>query len=300
MLLFSLLLPSSALLPTRRALTLAAPAALFSSALPGLPTTAALAADPYTELRARLDGPIVTQSGDMAPVQGRVAPTLPGWLAGRWKCTQTLTAYSTPQGVQFIGAAGRPISEAEASAAQTRAQIGKPVTLELRWNAAGDGAAIEDRAFNARSRLDAFAGRPVVRSSQTCDAAGVNAPGLSCTFIEFTGPILQKQISNSLRVATLPGAAAAAGKAGSSYVSSEATRQIFARRKVAGDTRDFPPITTDSEVLISLAPALDGAGASGKLRLVEYLNANDPLYFAAARKSVSISDYSITLVRLQE
>ena len=38
--------------------------------------------------------------------------------------------------------------------------------------------------------------------------------------------------------------------------------------------------------------------ASGRLRLVEYLQPYDPLYFAAGGKSVSISDYSLTLTRL--
>ena len=44
--------------------------------------------------------------------------------------------------------------------------------------------------------------------------------------------------------------------------------------------------------------ALTPDSAAGRLRLVEYLNANDPLYFAAGGKSVSISDYSLKLQRL--
>ena len=67
-----------------------------------------------------------------------------------------------------------------------------------------------------------------------------------------------------------------------------------------GDTRNFPPITTDSEVIISLSPRERGEPneATGSLRLVEFLQPNDPLYFAAAGRSVSISDYSLTLTRL--
>jgi len=38
--------------------------------------------------------------------------------------------------------------------------------------------------------------------------------------------------------------------------------------------------------------------AEGRLRLIEYLQPNDPLFFAAGRKSVSISDYSVSLTRL--
>ena len=87
------------------------------------------------------------------------------------------------------------------------------------------------------------------------------------------------------------------GAAPGAFISTDSTRQIFARRKVAGDTRNFPPITTDSEVIISLAPTGDDS-ASGRLRLVEYLQPNDPLFFSASGRSVSISDYSLTLKRL--
>ena len=183
-----------------------------------------------------------------------------------------------------------------ASAAETRKQIGQPVKLELRYDAVNGGGSIEDRPFNARSRLDAFAGRPVVRGARTCAEAGVDSPGLSCTFVEFTGPVNQKQIVNSVRISTAP--SDESGAAGA-FVSSDSTRQIFARRKVQGDTRNFPPITTDSEVLISLSPTGPQQDtATGRLRLVEYLQPNDPLYFQAAGRSVSISDYSLTLTRL--
>jgi len=245
----------------------------------------------FTELSTRLDAPLVTQSS-MSPMGGS-PPPLPSWLVGTWQVEQTLQRYSTPQGVQFIGAAGRPIAEAEASAAQTRAQIGKPVALELRWQAAANGGgAAEDRAFNVRSRLDAFAGRPVVRSATACADANVDAPGIACTFVDFNGPVLQKTIVNSVRVSKQ--------QESDAFISSDVMRTILARRKVAGDTRNFPPLTADSEVLLSLSPASPSTdSATGRLRLVEYLNPQDPLYFAAGGKSVSISDYSLTLTRLR-
>ena len=198
-----------------------------------------------------------------------------------------------PLGVEFIGAPGRPLSEAEASAAQTRAQIGKPVTLELRFDAVAGGAR-EDRAFNSRSRLDAFAGRPVTKRSQACAVAGVDSPGLACTLVEFKGPVSQKQIVNSLKVATPPATEPPA------VLYSEFTRAIFARLTMPGDTRNFPPITTDSEVIVRLAPDASGDVLRGQLRLVDYLNPYAPLYFAAGRKSVSINDYSLTLTRVTE
>ena len=183
--------PASALSTSRRAVVVTAPAAFASSTLP-LP---AVGADVYDEISARLDSPIL-KSPSFTP-QPASAPLYPQWLAGRWQCTQTLTTFSTPLGVQFIGAAGRPLSEAEASAAQTRAQIGVPVSLELRWRVAGDGA-VEDRAFNAKSRFDAFAGRAVVRESRPCDT---DPQAVACTFLDFKGPVSQKLLINRLSVA---------------------------------------------------------------------------------------------------
>ena len=183
---------------SRRSVIAAPLAAPLASLL--LPPCPAVAADAFDELTGRLEMPVVPEAGDGNAMQGKPEPKLPAWLAGRWRCEQTLTAFTTPLGVQYIGAPGRPISEAEASAAETRAQIGKPVALELRFDAV-QGGAVESRAFNARSRLDAFAGRPITRASQPCALAGVDSPGLACTYIDFTGPVVQKQIVNSMRVA---------------------------------------------------------------------------------------------------
>ena len=72
-----------------------------------------------------------------------------------------------PLGVQFIGAAGRPLSETR-QAPLRPVQI-ESVTLELRFNAAA--AAPVRTALSTRSRLDAFAGRSVTKRSQACAVA---------------------------------------------------------------------------------------------------------------------------------
>ena len=102
----------------RRSVLVGAPLALW------LPNAAA-AADSYESLANRMRQPVVPESGDK-PTSGP-EPPLPAWMAGRWRCEQTLTSFTLPLGVEFIGAPGRPLSEAEASAAQTRAQVGQPV-----------------------------------------------------------------------------------------------------------------------------------------------------------------------------
>ena len=257
------------------------------------PRLPSYAADSDAALFARLSQPMLNSPG-VSP--NRDQPLLPSYLAGRWSCTQTLQQFTTPLGANFIGAPGRPPSEAEASAAETRRQIGKPVELELRFNAV-DGGAIEDRAFNAGSRLDAFAGRKVTRSAEACEATGsldvLAAQPVACTAVEFLGPVTQRILVNSQRVAAAPD--------GARIVSSEFQRSVFARRVQSDDKRNFPPIVTDSEVLLEVEAPKAGASDDrlvGRLRLASYLQPLDPLYFAADKKAVSISDYSVELRRI--
>ena len=240
----------------------------------------AFAAEP---LRSRLSAPLLSAP----PVTPDPAdPPLPSWLEGRWEATQTLEQFTTPLGVQFIGAAGRPISEAEASAASTRAQLGRPVKLEVAF-----GPQHEERAANTAARLNAFAGREVVKRARDCEASDgglLAGQPAACTLIEYSGPVDQKSLINRVRVES---------DADGGVAIQEVTRIILARRMMPGDTRNFPPITTDQEVLTSLDAPVGGT-ARGRLRLVSYLQPLDPLYFAAGGKSVSISDYSLELRRL--
>ena len=62
------------------------------------------------------------------------------------------------------------------------------------------------------------------------------------------------------------------------------------------NTNAAPPITTDSEILTELRRAGDG-GVVGRLRLIDYLNPQDPLYFDARRKAVSIADYDVRMTK---
>lgn len=262
-------------------------AALLLPALRPLPSNAG---GNSAQLAARLDAPQLKSPG-VAPVPSDTA--LPAWVAGRWQCTQTLESFRTPLGVQFIGAAGRPISEAEASAAQTRSQLGQPIQLELRFEAVPAGA-LEDRAFNTVSRLDAFAGRRVTRSAGPCvQAGGIGVA--ACTQVEFRGPVSQQVNVNSKRLEL--------SEDGRSVVVSEFIRSIFARLRAPGDNRNFPPITTDQETIYQLerASASDAEPPSvllGRLRIASFLQPLDPLYFEAAQRAVSISDYRLELRRL--
>ena len=281
----------------------------LAPALALLPARDAAAAS-FGMMSARLDAPLL-QEPDISPTVDATA-SLPAWLIGRWQCTQTLQAFSTPLGLRFIGAPGQPIDEAEATAAQTRAQIGKPVTLELRFKADGKGGAVEDRAFNAQSRLDAFAGRKVVRSAEACEAeasrirdgrsaSDVRARRLiACTIVDFKGGgATQKVLVNAFSVARRP-LDGGASDGGERAVASEVTRSIFARTLMPGDTRSFPPITVDSETILEVQGTGEASPmeVTGRLRLVDYLQPLDAMYFEAARRSVAVSDYTIHLSRL--
>lgn len=272
----TLFLVPSLLQPSRRAVLLAPPVALFSAANPSVAASPPVG---YDELFSRLDTSAL-KSPTFTP-SGSAIPLLPNWLDGQWDATQTLTRFTTPLGVQFIGAPGRPLSEAEASAQQTRKELGKPVKLQLRWVGQPSGGVVEDRAFNAKSRFDAFAGRDVVKEAAQCD---VDPGQMACTLVDFKGPVQQKLLVNALRV----------GQNGDSLVVSELVRGIFARKLIPGDTRSFPPITTDSETIIELTRVNDST-IKGRLRLASYLQPYDPLYFEANKRAVSLSDYSLEL-----
>ncbi|KAH8096083.1 methyltransferase [Aureococcus anophagefferens] len=74
----------------------------------------------------------------------------------------------------------------------------------------------------------------------------------------------------------------------------EASRSIFALT----NQNAAPPITTDSETLFELRQG-DGT-VTGRLRLVDYLNPNDPLYFESRKKAVSVSDCDLAMTRVAD
>ena len=152
---------------------------------------------------------------------------------------------------------------------------------------------MEDRLYNTRSRLDAFAGKPVVASVEYAETGGNNRRGnvvlggsaddpLITTVTYYKGPAAQKVFS-------VARTSEAAGD--DLWRASEATRSIFALT----NTNAAPPITTDSEILTELRRT--GGAVVGRLRLVDYMNPQDPLYFDARRKAVSIADYDVRMTK---
>ena len=152
---------------------------------------------------------------------------------------------------------------------------------------------MEDRLYNTRSRLDAFAGKPVVASVEYAETGGNNRRGnvvlggsaddpLITTVTQYKGPAAQKVFS----------VARTTEASDDLWRGSEATRSIFALT----NTNAAPPITTDSEILTELRRTT-GDAVVGRLRLVDYMNPQDPLYFDARRKAVSIADYDVRMTK---
>jgi hypothetical protein len=212
-------------------------------------------------------------------------------MAGTWDVEQTLKRAEAPLGLKFIGGPRGDLAIAQKSLDEQRSRIGQPQKLKLRFVRTKFGV-VEDRLYNTRSRLDAFAGRAVASSVEYAETGGNNRRGnvvlggsaddpLITTVTYYKGPAAQKVFSVARTTET----------SDNLWRGSEATRSIFALT----NTNAAPPITTDSEILTELRRT--GDAVVGRLRLVDYMNPQDPLYFDARRKAVSIADYDVRMTK---
>ena len=154
---------------------------------------------------------------------------------------------------------------------------------------------VEDRAFNLRSRLDAFAGKSVVASVNYADvkesnrasvvsAGGTEDDPLTTTLVYFKGPAAQKTFVISHGQDPLDK---------DDWSGYELDRSIFALT----NNSIAPPVTTDTEVIYSFNK-VGSDKVEGKLRLAGYLNPqSDSLYFESQNRAVSITDYTLSLKR---
>lgn len=210
----------------------------------------------------------------------------PEWMEGRWQVEQTLGKYTAPLGKKFLGAT------AEKTLAEEQKRLGTPISFELRYVRTARGNLVEDRAFNVRSRLDAFAGKKVVREVAYADVPnfgredmmkkgdGPNDPLLTVV-IQFKGATQKQFITRFLTEL---------GDDGNVFRVLACQRSLFAIGSEAA-------VAVDEEVTTSLRRKPDGSVA-GRLRLLGFLNPNDALFFDAANKAVTIADYSLRFTRL--
>ena len=218
----------------------------------------------------------------------------PDFMAGEWTVTQTLMETSTPLGLKFVGGPNGSERIALETMAEAQKQVGVPVNFTLKFVPTKWGVA-EDRIYNTKQRLNAFAGRSVVASVEYANVSTSNRDAilamggtaydpLPTTVVRFKGPAAQKTFVVSHGNEVLDE---------SRWAGYELDRGIFALT----NQNTAPPLTTDSEFIWFLEK-LDNNHVRGQLRIAGYLNPNsDTLYFEARQRSVSIQDYKIDLKR---
>ena len=283
----------------------------------------------YDEISKRLSADTLTQIPAALPSNNGLDNTVyPDWLQGTWQVTQTLVGVDTPLGLAYAGGPNGVESIAEKSLAESRSQLNRPVQLQLRYVATppvGGGktaTVVEDRLFNTRQRLDAFAGRRVVAAVDYADTRASNRAAweattggrsdsnnavipLTTTLVRFQGPAVQKTFvtahhSNRVESGYADGndASSTDSTAGSRWAGFECQRSIFALTNQS----TAPPITTDSELVFSYERIDNKEGdqvVRGRLRIAGYLNPNDDkLYFQARNRAVILQDYTLDLRRV--
>ena len=245
----------------------------------------------------------------------------PSYMAGTWDVVQTLVDFNAPQGALFLtGPRGNRPDVAQQVIAQERAKIGSAVgPYRLRWltvpNRRQPNApyVVEDRAYNLKSRLNAFAGKEVVKDVEYVEVGGANRIGygdapLPTTLTRFKGSAVQKTFSNNRGSEFSSGSSdsgSSSGDSGATWTGFEFVRTLFARTDSSG--RDLPPVVTDTQIITSLRvlenDSQNGSEAApmvvvGKVRIADYLTPQDQLFFNAKQQAVAISDYDIRLTKV--
>lgn len=289
----SLTLHSNDQLISRRQFAFHMPA---SAAITATVLTREQPADAATAIANRFESDILTAPSITAGTKytGHENLYVPDWLEGEWDAVQTLVSTKAPLGLEFIGGPQGSLEVAKASMEEQNKRLNEPVILKLKFIKTKFGVA-EDRLYNLRSRLDSFAGKSVVASVEYADvresnrasvlsAGGTDIDPLTTTVVYFKGPAAQKTfvISHGQEMDA------------DSYWGYEVDRSIFALT----NANTAPPVTSDTEVLYSFKRVGDDR-IEGRLRLAGYLNPqSDKLYFDAKNRAVSLSDYSLTLRRI--
>lgn len=268
-------------------------AGLLSWSLPHLALAETARPSP-TELQLRFNGTEVEKlPSGFIPGWGPDDLYYPSWMEGRWRVEQTLQGYAAPLGKPYL--ANGQSAVAEKVLAEQQSQLGKPVTFELRYIRTQRNNIVEDRAFNTRAKLDAFAGRDVVKGVEYVDVPdntresamqggnGAEDP-LRTVVVNFKGAV-QKIFITALQFET-----AADGDVWRGLAS---TRTLF-----AAPGAGYNPLTVDEEVVTALKRS--AGSVTGRLRLLGFLNPNDQLFFKAGNRAVSIADYSLKFFPIKD
>jgi len=281
---------------SRRYFAMHVPASVVSTAI--LSTSPAYATATTSSYTNRFESDILQfppiTAGVPSKESGHENLYFPAWMEGEWNAKQTLISTKAPLGLKYIGGPQADINIAKKTMDEQEKRINEEVNLKLRFINTKFGV-VEDRAFNLKSRLNAFAGKEVVASVEyadvkDCNRASVLAAGgketdpLSTTLVYFKGPAAQKTFLISHGEAPLDN---------DDWFGYETLRSIFALTNQS----TAPPVTTDQEAIYSFKK-VDNDRIEGRLRLAGYLNPQaDTLYFDAKQRAVSLTDYTLSLKR---
>jgi hypothetical protein len=281
--------------PNRRFLLSGGAIAWTSTFVSTPPVCFATSAPPTGSLVSRLEQELL-QKPSVSDVSNGIDDIFyPELLLGTWQVTQTLVNVTAPLGLVYLGGPNAIESIAKTTLSDSQSRLNQPVQFTLRYVPTKWGV-VEDRIYNAASRLNAYAGKRVVASASYADVrasnrASVMAHGgdesdpLQTVFVRFQGPAAQKTFVTSHSAERLSEA---------SWVGSEGQRSIFALT----NQNTAPPIFTDSE-LIWKFDRVNSEHVLGRLRIAGYLNAqSDALYFEVRNRAVSIQDYSLDMKRI--
>jgi len=280
----------------RRLLASSAGAVVAASGRPD--DQAARAADESLERRFTEDQLEKLPTGSVNP-WGPSDIFMPNWTEGYWHVRAVLTNYSVPLGLYYLSNGGRNQQAAEKAIAEQRKRVGTPEEYDLRFMRTQSGNVVEDRTFNTAQRINAYAGRKVIKFIEYVDVPGntredalkrgdgFDDPLLS-VLITFKGRV-QKVFVTGFSTETSKGADGA-----DIWRSSQSTRTLL-----AAPGSNYNPFAVDEEVLTEMRQEPGGA-VTGRVRLLGFLNPSDELYFSAGSKAVTIADYALTFTKIQE
>eukprot|EP00419_Tripos_fusus_P007937 CAMPEP_0172678288 /NCGR_PEP_ID=MMETSP1074-20121228/15294_1 /TAXON_ID=2916 /ORGANISM="Ceratium fusus, Strain PA161109" /LENGTH=333 /DNA_ID=CAMNT_0013496299 /DNA_START=24 /DNA_END=1025 /DNA_ORIENTATION=- len=249
------------------------------------------------DLKRRLSEKILDKlpSGFIAPWGPRDL-YYPTWMQGNWHVQAVQTDYLAPMGLQYVGNSGSTPGMAVQTLKEQQSRLGEKSEYDLAYMLSKSKHVLEDRKFNSAARINAYAGRKVVKRVEYADVPGntredalKNGDGpedpLLTTLVYFKG--------GAQKVFVL-GFQSEEQDSGNVWRGSQSVRTLFAAPGTGAN-----PLVVDEEVLTELRRQPNGS-VDARVRLIGYLNPNDPLFFQAGNKAVTIADYSLQFSRLAE
>lgn len=216
----------------------------------------------------------------------------PTWLEGRWHVRAVLTNYSAPLGLKFVSSGATDLRIAQRTLDEQRKRLGTPVEYDLRYVRTRRGNVVEDRLASAAARLNAYAGKTVVKRVAYADVPGSNREEAEKRGDGPEDPLLTTLIyfKGGVQKVFVTGFQSEEDVANVAWRGSSSTRTLF-----AAPGAGYNPIAVDEEVLTEYRQVPGTAGAAGRVRLLGFLNPTDPLYFQAGNKAVTMAEYALEL-----